>query len=87
LDLFQHPDSNFQIYWTGVYFITTSITTVGYGEIYGVTWVEKLFLIVLLFVGILLFTLIQQRTKQLIREPSLKTMKEQAKDDAIDFLF
>jgi hypothetical protein len=91
MGLFDVPESNFQIYWTACYFVTTSITTVGYGEISGSSWPEKLYLIVLLFIGILLFTMIQQRTRQiqetLIKMPSIKSMKEVSKDDAIDFLF
>ena len=91
LNLFDLPDPNFQIYWTGWYFVTTSITTVGYGEVSGSSWPEKLYLIVLLFIGILLFTMIQQRTRQiqeqLMKMPSIKSMKEVSKDDAIDFLF
>lgn len=66
LGLFDEPDSAFHIYWTGWYFVTTSITTVGYGEISGTSWPEKFFIILLLFIGILLFTLIQTRTRQTI---------------------
>lgn len=75
------------IYWTAWYFITTSITTIGYGDIVGSTIVEKLFIIFLLFTGILLFTMIQQRTGSLIEEPTIKYMSQKAHDDAIDFLF
>lgn len=49
---------NFALYWTAWYFVTTSITTVGYGEISGFTAPEKLFIIFLLFTGILIFTII-----------------------------
>jgi hypothetical protein len=47
-----------QIYVTALYFTTTTITTIGYGDYSGVTVVEKLFIIFLLFAGILCFTLI-----------------------------
>lgn len=51
-------DDAFRIYWTAWYFVTTSITTIGYGEISGYTVYEKLFIIFLLFTGILIFTTI-----------------------------
>ena len=47
-----------EVYWTAWYFITTTITTIGYGDIAGQTAFEKIFLIFLLFVGILCFTVI-----------------------------
>jgi hypothetical protein len=59
---------NTKIYVTAWYFTTTTITTVGYGDIYGETITEKIFIIFLLFAGILCFTLIQQRTRSLIKE-------------------
>ena len=49
---------NMMIYWTAWYFITTSITTIGYGDIYGCTMAEKLFILGLLFIGIIIFTVI-----------------------------
>lgn len=39
--------------------MATTITTIGYGDIYGVTKLEKCFLIFALFAGILCFTTIQ----------------------------
>jgi hypothetical protein len=38
--------------------MATTITTIGYGDIYGITKLEKTFLIFVLFAGILCFTLI-----------------------------
>ena len=81
------PKTDQKIYFTACYFVTTSITTIGYGDIYGNTETEKLFIIFLLFAGILIFTIIQQRTRSLIKEPTMKKMSQQAYDDAIDFLF
>lgn len=57
---------NGKIYWTAWYFLSTTITTIGYGDISGCTVKEKIFLIFLLFAGILCFTVIQQRTRNLI---------------------
>lgn len=79
--------SNQDVYWTGWYFTTTTITTIGYGDIYGVTSYEKTYLIVLLFAGILVFTVIQQRTKTLIKEQTMANVLTKAYDDAIEFLF
>lgn len=51
-------DQTMKIYWTAWYFVTTSITTIGYGEISGYTIYEEIFIIFLLFTGILIFTTI-----------------------------
>ncbi len=51
-------NAKWRVYWTSWYFITTTITTVGYGDFYAVTIIEKLFNIILLFTGILCFTVI-----------------------------
>jgi hypothetical protein len=51
-------DETMKIYWTAWYFVTTSITTIGYGEISGYTIYEEVFIIFLLFTGILIFTTI-----------------------------
>ena len=45
------------IYCSAVYFIVTTSTTVGYGDYYGVTRYEQLFLIVMQFAGICIFAL------------------------------
>lgn len=47
------------LYLTSLYFITTTITTVGYGDIYGVSMLERVFIILLQFLGILLFTTVK----------------------------
>lgn len=52
-------NTDFNVYATAWYYVTTSITTIGYGDISGVTTAEKLFIIYLLFSGILIFTIIQ----------------------------
>lgn len=56
---------NLYLYVTSLYYITTTITTIGYGDIFGVTLAEKLYIIVLMFLGILVFTAIQQRTSSI----------------------
>lgn len=53
---------NARIYWTSWYFIATSITTVGYGDIAGTTTHERQFTILLMFFGLIIFSTIQHRT-------------------------
>jgi len=43
------------IYCTAFYFVTTNATTIGYGDIYGTTQTERIFLMILEFIGILCF--------------------------------
>lgn len=74
----KNEDTNFNIYATAWYYVTTSITTIGYGDISGVTAAEKLFIIYLLFSGILIFTIIQQRTRSFVLEPNMRQMSKKA---------
>lgn len=80
-------NAKWRVYWTSWYFITTTITTVGYGDFFAVTNLEKVFNIFLLFTGILCFTVIQQRTKSSFKEQTMKAVLAKAHDDAIEFLF
>jgi len=47
------------IYSTAFYFTVSTATTVGYGDYYGSTFNERLFLIFLQFTGICIYSLIQ----------------------------
>ena len=69
-----------KFYITSVYFITTTITTVGYGDISGVNIYEKLFIIILQFIGILLFTLVKETVLNIKFDPIRKKFKLQAEE-------
>jgi hypothetical protein len=62
-------DDELTLYLTSLYFITTTITTVGYGDIYGVSMLEKFFIILLQFLGILLFTTVKETTINIKFDP------------------
>lgn len=47
--------SNFEKYLGSVYFILTVLFTIGYGNIVPYTTLEKVFVIILMFVGVLVF--------------------------------
>lgn len=61
-----------EIYVNALYFITTTITTIGYGDIYGVNIQEKAYIILVMFLGILVFTTIQQRVRSIESDPTRK---------------
>ena len=69
------------------YYVTTTITTIGYGDIYGVTPVEKAYIVLLEFIGILLFTTIQQRSGSIVHVKTRKEVNKEVYDDGIDFVF
>ena len=56
-----------------VYFVITTATTIGYGDITaGSLYTEKLFCIGLQFVGILIFSAITGNIRRLKKEPNLQ---------------
>ena len=48
---------NMELYLTAFYFTTTTITTVGYGDISGNTVSEKIFCIIIMIIGVISFSL------------------------------
>ena len=50
--------SNWDLYVTGLYFTTTTIITVGYGDISGVSEIEKFFCMGLMFLGGFMYSLL-----------------------------
>ena len=46
------------VYITSIYWVVTTLTTVGYGDIYGTTEEEFIFTMVVEFIGILVFSII-----------------------------
>lgn len=70
--LFDHQKDDRQaIYIYAFYFCTTTATTIGYGDITGSLYQEKLFCLLLEFVGILIFSAITGNIRQLKKEPDL----------------
>ena len=49
--------SPYELYLTSFYFTTTTITTVGYGDMSGNTSTEKLFCIMIMIIGVISFSL------------------------------
>jgi len=46
------------IYITSLYWVVTTLTTVGYGDIYGTTEEEYIYTMIVEFIGILVFSII-----------------------------
>lgn len=70
--LFEHQKTKkFDIYANAFYYISTTATTIGYGDIYGTTQNEKLFAIILEFAGILIFSAITGNIRNVKQEPDL----------------
>lgn len=80
-------EQQMEVYVNGWYYVTTSITTIGYGDIYGVTPLEKTYIVILEFLGILLFTMIQQRSRSLIFVKTQRQVNKENYDEGIDFIF
>lgn len=50
--------SPIQLYLTALYFTFTTISTVGYGDISGGAFLERLYCIIILFIGVLSYSFI-----------------------------
>ena len=48
--------SDMQTYMIALYFVSTTVTTVGYGDINPVNDIERIFCIMLLFIGVMTFS-------------------------------
>ena len=46
-----------ELYLTSFYFTTTTVTTVGYGDMSGNTPIEKMFCIIIMIIGVISFSL------------------------------
>ena len=65
-------DSWINIYVNAIYFVTTNATTIGYGDMWGETIGEKLFIVFLEFAGILVFSLITGKIRTLKTPDKIK---------------
>jgi hypothetical protein len=65
-DLNNGEKSPFLIMVTCMYFMSTSLSTVGLGDIYAVTSAERVLCIVLLFIGVILFSYIMNQVIDVI---------------------
>lgn len=58
-------------YATAFYFVVSTATTVGYGDFFGTTGYEKLWLIIMQFAGICIFSLVTGSTNLAIHQPDM----------------
>ena len=60
------------IYWTSFYFITTTASTIGYGDYGAKSWQEMYFMIFVEFVGMIVFSIISGAYKKIIQVPTVQ---------------
>jgi predicted PurR-regulated permease PerM len=68
-------DNNFDLYITCLYFVFTTITTVGFGDISGGTSEERIFCIVLMILGVLAFSFTTSSLSTLITNMDSRSAK------------
>jgi hypothetical protein len=59
------------IYTTALYFITTTASTIGYGDYSAKSPIEMCYMIIVQFVGMIVFSIITGAYKQIIHVPSV----------------
>ena len=68
-------ESFFTKYITSLYFMITTMTTVGYGDIVCISFIERLYHIFLLVLGTLLYTFIVSKIGNILRDESHEQIK------------
>lgn len=71
------------VYITSIYWVVTTLTTVGYGDIYGTTEAEYIFTMVVEFIGILVFSIIMSTVNSFLSAQGDIDIIE-AKSDEVD---
>ena len=74
------------IYVTALYFISTTATTVGYGDFGGSTYFEMAYLILVEFLGICIFSVITGQYQSLIRVPTIHEIVSFKTNDIVLYL-
>ena len=74
------------IYLTAIYFSVSTSTTVGYGDFYGNTTYERLYLLPAEFIGICMFSIISGITGNLLDLPTLISIINEKKNDVKMYL-
>ena len=75
-----------KFYIDALYFMTTTMTTVGYGDIKGLNIYEQLFLCVVIFCGIAMFTLITGQVLGYKKEPTVEDFAKIINSNVKDLL-
>jgi voltage-gated potassium channel len=52
------PLEEYEIYILSIYFMMTTISTIGYGDIVGTTALQRVYVIILMIFGVIFFTLL-----------------------------
>lgn len=60
--------SNFALYMMSFYFVSTTVTTVGYGDMFPTNTIERFFAIIMLFVGVMCFASISGSLTSIITQ-------------------
>ena len=86
--LFEHQlDVPKDIYSNAVYYVSTTATTIGYGDIHATTDIEMVYAIFLELVGILIFSLITGNVRNLKLEPNLQNVINKRVKTVEEFIF
>ena len=71
------------VYITSLYWVVTTLTTVGYGDIYGKTETEYIYTMIVEFIGILVFSIIMSTVNSFLQATGDYDIVE-AKSDQVD---
>lgn len=83
LQSFSISDDRSTIYITSLYWVVTTLTTVGYGDIYGSTVAEYIYTMIVEFIGILVFSIIMSTVNSFLSAQGDIDIVE-AKSDQVD---
>lgn len=76
--LLDDPDSNFDLYIASIYWVMSTLTTIGYGDFSGTTTYEYIFQIFTIFIGIGFFSyIVANFNSMLIQIDSLEELQHE----------
>lgn len=79
--------SPLEIYSTALIFTTDTVTTIGYGDIYSLTNIEKVYTCFLIYIGMIVFAMIRQRIKLWNSPETHKDKHTDIENETLNFFF
>lgn len=83
-----HPiQDKHEVYVNSFYFVVSTATTVGYGDVLSTVWTEKFYVSFLEFIGICVFSIISNKVISLKKEDKINDKVEEVMKEIMDYIY